>query len=145
MKPSILLFAVLGLGIAACSMNVSPPPSASPPTAPSAPASTASHIPLASPAISIACGPLESGSCATAVAVALKALPGACRQAGLCGPALAVRIESPPAAQTCPPSGGPGPGLHICEVIALVTTTKGDVLLGLEQTDGGWIWTEEML
>lgn len=144
MRVRRLLLVALGLGLVACSPSVTPTAVLSPLGSPVPPQASEFAAPTATRELSIACGPLGSGSCDQAVTVALSALSGACRPAGLCGPALAVMIASPSAERTCPPSGGPGPGLHICEVIAVVTTTKGDVLVGLEPTDGGWIWSEEI-
>src|SRR5258706_8443297 len=140
MRLQSLLFAALVLGPAACSPRASPSPTATF----AAPMPTETKAPPGSAEVSIDCGSLGTDSCHTAVAVALRALQGACRSPGLCGPALTLRIESPSAARTCPPSGGPGPDSHICEVIAVVTTTKGEVLVGLEPTDGGWIWSGDI-
>lgn len=139
-----LLVVGLAVGLAACSPNANPSSSVSPVAGSAAPTLTETAAPPTSPEVSIDCGSLGTDSCHIAVTVALGALPGACRSPGRCGPALALRIESPAPGRTCPPSGGPGPDSHICEVIAVVTTTNGDVLVGLEPTDGGWIWSGEI-
>jgi hypothetical protein len=129
------MLAVLTL-IAACTSNPSPLPVV--PTAPS------SAAPSPSPGISVDCGPLAPDDCTKAVAVA-----EATFRTGH-PPFSAVRIASPSALETCPPSGGPlyvppsgGPALnqHICEVIVTVTTAAGDVAVGLIRSGNGWIWS----
>ena len=91
-------------------------------------------VPAPLPTTSIDCGPLGAASCqqAVTVAVSIPQVSGS--------PIRDVRIVSPSAQQTCPPSGGP-PGAHVCGVIAVVTTTSGTTTVGLAQSDAGWIWS----
>jgi len=130
----LLMLAILTL-IAACASNPSLPPVV--PTAPS------SAAPSSSPGISVDCGPLGPDDCTKAVAAA-----EATFRTG--HPSFsAVRIASPSALETCPPSGGPlyvppsGPAInpHICGVIVTVTTAAGDVAVGLIPSGSDWIWS----
>jgi hypothetical protein len=78
------------------------------------------------------CGPLAADDCAAAVQVAKAALV-----AGVVP--TSIRVASPTPDHTCPPSGGL-PGSHACEVIAVVSTTDGNVDVGLVRTtSGGWV------
>ena len=90
--------------------------------------------PTPSPAVSVFCGPLDAALCEKAVAVAEGTLPAGAPRI------VAVRIEAPSALMTCPPSGGP-PLSHSCGVMAIVTTTAGDVVVGLVRSGDGWIWS----
>jgi hypothetical protein len=92
--------------------------------------------------IAVDCGPLAPDDCRNAVAVAEVTIPLS-RQ-----PVVSVRIASPSALETCPPSGGPayvppsgGPvsAPHFCEVIVTVTTPTGHMAVGLLRNGNGWI------
>lgn len=87
-----------------------------------APSSTPSNV---------ECGPLATNECAAAIAVAKAALA-----AGVVP--TSIRVASPTPDHTCPPSGGPVDS-HACEVIVVVSTTGGNVDVGLlRTTSGGW-------
>jgi hypothetical protein len=85
--------------------------------------------------IMIVCGPLPPDLCDKAVAVAEGTFPATHQ------PFISVRIQSPSTLTPCPPSGGPTPGSHICDVIVTVTTTGGRVIVGLIRSGVGWIWS----
>ena len=76
--------------------------------------------------------------CAKAVTVAEDTFPATHP------PFLSIVIEAPTPLKTCPPSGGPGPGLHICGVIVTVTTADGSVDVGLVPSDDSWVWAAMM-
>jgi hypothetical protein len=77
------------------------------------------------------CGPLAADDCAAAVEVAKARLAA--------GVPTSIRVASPTPDHTCPPSGG-RPGSHACAVIVVVSTTDGDVDVGLVRTtSGGWV------
>jgi hypothetical protein len=131
----LLMLAVLPL-IAACTSNPSP--------LPVVPSALSSAAPSSSPGIFVDCGPLAQDDCTKAVAVAEGTFPTGHP------PFSAVRIANPSAVETCPPSGGPlyvppsgGPpsNQHSCAVIATVTTSNGDVAVGLIRFGDGWIWS----
>jgi hypothetical protein len=128
------MLAVLPL-ITACTSNPSP--------LPVVPTALASIAPSSSPGIAVDCGPLVPDDCTKAVAIAEGTFPASHQ------PFVSVRIASPTALETCPPSGGPlfvppsgGPpsNQHLCEVIVTVTTAAGDVAVGLLRNGNGWIW-----
>ena len=100
------------------------------------PTETLRRTPASTGAVEVDCGPVEVDLCAKAVAVAEGTFPPNHR------PFIAVRIEAPTALKTCPPSGGPMPGLHVCAVIVTVTTGDGPVDVGLLRSGDTWVWAE---
>lgn len=94
------------------------------------PSPAASAGPGSSP--SVDCGPLSGDSCSNAVVAALTAFTDA-------SPAFsAIRIVTPSALMTCPPSGGLA-GSAICDVLVVFTIPEGEVAVALVRTSGGWI------
>ena len=90
-----------------------------------------------SPSTSGRCGPLTQDDCQAAIAVAETALLAQEQ------PFTSIRIEAPTALMTCPPSGGLF-GSHLCQVVAIASTTHGDVAVGLVRSTTGWIWSAEI-
>lgn len=94
------------------------------------PSPAVSAAPGSSP--SVDCGPLSGDSCSKAVVAAATSFTDA-------SPAiLAIRIVTPSALMTCPPSGGLA-GSAICEVLVVFTSADGEVAVALVRTSGGWI------
>ena len=79
------------------------------------------------------CGPLPPLDCTAAMDVVAKGAVAA-------GVTLtSLRIASPTPDHTCPPSGGLA-GSHECAVIVIVSTTDGNLEIGLLRNgSGGWI------
>jgi hypothetical protein len=143
-KPSVTtrphlprLVLLLTVALAACSSSPSPTPTATtavpaPTPIVSANGAGASAAPSASPAIGVDCGPLSGDDCTLAVAVGEPYFNGSI---------ISIRIMSPSATATCSPGGGSYPGTSGCDVIAIVTTTSGEISLSLIRNGTNWLWT----
>ena len=81
---------------------------------------------------SVDCGPLAGDSCSKAVVAAVTTFTEASLAIS------AIRIVTPSALMTCPPSGGPA-GSAICDVLVVFTIPEGEVAVALVRTSGGWI------
>jgi hypothetical protein len=128
----LLVLALLGL-LGACT-STPPQPLSTTTSSPSVTALPTAATPSPSPAIVVDCGPLGAADCAKAVAV----LEGT-----VVGNRLfsSIRIQSPTPTMTCPPGGGPPPGVHDCDVVAVVATVGGGIAVSLRRQGDTWLCT----
>jgi hypothetical protein len=122
---------IAALGLSACTSPIETPSSTPTAALAASPSLRESPAQATGPAIPIVCGPLAADSCATAVAIAERTLPGSDR------PVTSVRIEPPTALMTCPPSGGL-PGSRVCDVMVSLVTAEGEVVVALVRSGDGW-------